>query len=58
MFLLSDIERDANDNVIRVGATMMTWLLDNTESVNLLKIAIIFINFQLFTIIVDQDLNI
>ena len=34
MFLLSDIERDVNDNVIRVGATMMTWLLDNTESVN------------------------
>lgn len=33
MFLLSDIERDANDNVVRVGATMMTWLLDNTESV-------------------------
>ena len=29
--LMSDVRRDANGTVVYVGATMMTWLLDNSH---------------------------
>ena len=29
--LMSDVRRDANGTVFYVGATMMTWLLDNSH---------------------------
>ena len=32
-FLLSDIRRDANGSVFYVGATMLTWLLENDPTV-------------------------
>lgn len=34
-YLLSDVRRDANGSVVHVGATMMTWLLDNNPQVRL-----------------------
>lgn len=36
-FLMSDVRRDANGSVYHVGATMMTWLLNNDPTVNSIK---------------------
>jgi hypothetical protein len=41
-FLVSDVRRDGNGSIYHVGATMMTWLLDNNPKVIVWKSIIIF----------------
>lgn len=46
-YLLSDVRRDANGSVVYVGATMMTWLLDNNPQVRF-NISIFLPNWKVF----------
>jgi len=41
--LMSDVRRDANGTVVYVGATMMTWLLDNSH----LTVRVEFLNLKI-----------
>ena len=55
--LMSDVRRDANGTVVYVGATMMTWLLDNshlTVKVEFLNLKIIDFNCSFLFFLVLQ----
>lgn len=47
---MSDVRRDANGSVYHVGATMMTWLLNNDPTVNSIKF-----NRIIFDLIENRD---